>query len=169
MLLRGLNTRARSLPKLVIWATLFGIAFLIYLLLKKKISQNRGLEIYNLLLSEGFGPDLAKYQTSQAAFETAGFTSKIFRLNNNAFGMKDAGQPLSLGEKNGYAYYNSISGSVSDFARWYRAKRNYIFSFPLVIDSLDKYVTFMKNNNYFEADRDSYFYGTQFYYNKLFK
>jgi uncharacterized FlgJ-related protein len=57
---------------------------------------------------------------AQARLETNGFKSKIFRENNNLFGMKAATRRSSTnkGEQHGHAYYDSWRESVIDFALW---------------------------------------------------
>lgn len=65
-------------------------------------------------------PDLV---FNQAKLETGNFTSKIFKENNNLFGMrKSTSRPTtSIEVENGYAYYNSWRESVQDYA-FYQAK-----------------------------------------------
>jgi uncharacterized FlgJ-related protein len=57
---------------------------------------------------------------AQARLETNGFKSRIFRENNNLFGMKTATRRSSTnkGEQHGHAYYDSWRESVVDFALW---------------------------------------------------
>jgi len=55
---------------------------------------------------------------AQAEIETGGFTSRIFRENNNLFGMKVARcrPTTNLGEQNGHANYKNWTESVFDYA-----------------------------------------------------
>jgi uncharacterized FlgJ-related protein len=124
--------------------------------------------ILNLLLSSGLNETLSRFAVAQAAHETGGFTSAIYRSNNNAFGMKFAGQVNSIGEKNGYANYSKVNNSVADFVQWYTRHRISIFSLPLIITSLTSYVRFLKNNQYFEANEAAYLKGVTYYYNEIF-
>jgi len=57
---------------------------------------------------------------AQAEIESGGFTSKLFRENNNMFGMKvSTSRPTTQnGENNGYAYYNTWRESVLDYAMY---------------------------------------------------
>ena len=168
MPLRGLHTSARSSLKPVNWVMLFGILFLTFMYLRKKIfSPDSGNGIYTVLRSNGFSDELSKWITAQSAFETANFSSNIFKSNNNAFGMKYAGQTIALGEKNGYANYKSVTDSIADLINWYNRHRHRLLSFPLVINSLSDYVKFLKNEHYFEAAESSYLAGVA-YYHKLF-
>lgn len=59
----------------------------------------------------------------QAQVESGNFKSKLFKENNNLFGMKLAKQrpTLAIGEVNGYAYYNSWQESLFDYLM-YQAK-----------------------------------------------
>jgi len=56
----------------------------------------------------------------QAEHESNHFTSKLFRENNNMFGMKiSTSRPTTQnGEQNGYAYYNTWRESVLDYASY---------------------------------------------------
>ena len=58
---------------------------------------------------------------AQAILETGTYESKIFRENNNLFGMKEARVRLNLakGTQFGHAYYDSWKESVTDYALWY--------------------------------------------------
>jgi len=136
--------------------------------LKKKIFSSKAAIVFNLFVNQGFSPSLAAFATAAAGHETGGFSSLIFFLNNNAFGMKYAGQALAKGEKNGYAYYENLEDSVKDFIRWYNIKKSSVLSFPLFMNNLDKFVRFLKVNNYFEADESEYLKGCQYFYNMYF-
>ena len=131
-------------------------------------TTNKGLDIYSIVRYYGFTDKIAKYVVSQAAHETSGFTSLIYNLNNNLFGMKYAGQSSAKGEKNGYAYYDNIEGSVYDFSRWWVRARANLYMFPMFINSLPNYVHALKNNNYFEDTEENYLAGCQYYYNQLY-
>lgn len=67
-----------------------------------------------------FDVNRAALLTSQAAFETDGFTSNVLVNNNNAFGMRQpkVRDTTSLGDKNGYASYASIDDSIRDRLLW---------------------------------------------------
>ena len=168
MLPRGLHIRARSLRGVVILLPLSVILLLIYIYLRKKNTLNNSGEIYSLLIRSGLNETLARFATAQAAHETNNFTSKIFKSNNNAFGMKYAGQVNAQSVKNGYANYVSLNYSVADFVSWYSRHRTNILSLPLFINSLESYVRFLKNNNYFEAPESEYLKGCDHFYNLLF-
>ena len=51
--------------------------------------------IYDTAIKAGFTPTAAKLVVAQARFESADYTSFVFRNNNNTSGMKYIGQPLA--------------------------------------------------------------------------
>ena len=57
---------------------------------------------------------------AQARIETGHFTSKVFRENNNLFGMRLAKQrnTTAVGEQNNHASYTSWRQSVIDYKLW---------------------------------------------------
>lgn len=57
---------------------------------------------------------------AQAKLESGNFTSKLFKNNNNMFGMKRARQRVTTaqGEKNEYAYYRDWIDCVYDYIMW---------------------------------------------------
>jgi spore cortex formation protein SpoVR/YcgB (stage V sporulation) len=130
--------------------------------------MNDASEIYTILQATGLNPTLSRFAVAQAAHETNNFTSSIYKNNHNAFGMKFAGQVNALGEKSGHAYYAAVNNSVADLVAWYTRKRSSILSLPLIINSIESYVRFLKNNNYFEADESEYLKGCKHFYDLYF-
>jgi len=132
----------------------------------------------SVLKMYGLNDTLASFALSQFLHETNGFTSDLYKFDNNVCGMTFSGQSLakqstryfidSSGEKVFYANYNNTDDSIHDFVIWYTKHRNKIFSLPLVISSLADYVKFLKNQNYFTAPETEYLAGCQYFYNKLF-
>jgi hypothetical protein len=51
--------------------------------------------IYDTAIKQGFTPTSAKFIVGQARFESANYTSAVFKANNNTSGMKYVGQPLA--------------------------------------------------------------------------
>jgi hypothetical protein len=51
--------------------------------------------VYDTAIKQGFTPTAAKFIVGQARFESANYTSGVFRANNNTHGMKFIGQPLA--------------------------------------------------------------------------
>lgn len=116
-----------------------------------------GGNIYRLLIEAGINQKMAQWITAQSAHETANFTSPIYRNNFNAFGMTYIGQSEALGEKNGYAYYNNYKESVQDYYRLYKND-----GFP-IIGTLEAYVKYLKNEDYFEAPMLEYLRGMKYF------
>lgn len=56
----------------------------------------------------------------QSIIESGHYKSKIFKSNNNLFGMKHPKKrkSLSKGNKNGYASYNNWQESIKDYKIW---------------------------------------------------
>jgi uncharacterized FlgJ-related protein len=72
---------------------------------------------------------------AQARLETGNFTSKVFRENNNLFGMKlpRVRNTTAIGEQNSHADYSSWMQSIIDYKLWqdevvkkHRTKRAYL-------------------------------------------
>lgn len=120
---------------------------------------------YNLLLTQGFFPETAKYIFAQAAFETNNFESKIYLKNNNLFGMRHpkSRETLSLGSKYGYALYSGPEASIADFKLYYKALR-----YPQIHLSIPNYVQDLKNKGYFEGNLEKYQKGVIYWYNFYF-
>lgn len=55
---------------------------------------------------------------AQAQLETGNFTSHIFQVNNNLFGMREAKRrpTTNKGTENGHAYFDNWKESVVDYA-----------------------------------------------------
>jgi hypothetical protein len=78
---------------------------------------------------------------AQSKLETGNFTSKIFRENNNLFGMKEAKQRITtaLGTKRKHAYYQDWTQSVYDYG-YYQA------SFLGKIKTEEEYFRYLGNS-----------------------
>jgi uncharacterized FlgJ-related protein len=72
---------------------------------------------------------------AQARLETGNFTSKVFKENNNLFGMKlpRVRNTTAIGEQNSHADYSSWMQSIIDYKLWqdevvkkHRTKRAYL-------------------------------------------
>jgi uncharacterized FlgJ-related protein len=71
--------------------------------------------LYNEILEQGLEfPDIV---FAQAILESGHFNSKVFKENNNLFGMRQASKRLTVskGKLNGYAIYDSWQESVEDY------------------------------------------------------
>lgn len=122
-------------------------------------------QIYNAALSKGFTPTSAKLVVAQARHETGNYTSNVYYLNNNLFGMKYVKQPLATQgspspKKEGdfYAKYNSVGDSVKDLIdRNYTLTKGGITPEQLknATDSLD-FATKLKARGYYTASTSEY-------------
>lgn len=67
-----------------------------------------------------------KVVLAQAILESGHFKSKVFKENNNLFGMKEPSirKTLALGTKNGHAYYKNWKDSVIDYYLYQEAYHN---------------------------------------------
>jgi len=75
--------------------------------------------IYNTAIQQGFNPMAAKLIAAQARFESADYSSNVFKLNNNTSGIKFIGQPNAVRgtlspEGDYYAHFDTIQDSVND-------------------------------------------------------
>ena len=112
-----------------------------------------GNELYLLLIEQGFWPDTAKMITAQAAHETGNFTSTIFLLQNNPFGMKVpvSRRTTTKSEARGHAVFDSIESAARDYWLYYQARK-----YPAIWKDTDTFVEALKRNGYFEGDLDVY-------------
>lgn len=75
--------------------------------------------IYDIAIKNGFNPVSAKLVVAQARFESADYTSNVFKKNLNTSGMKYARQPLATQgtlspEGDYYAKFASVEDSAKD-------------------------------------------------------
>lgn len=75
--------------------------------------------IYDTAIKQGFNPIAAKLIVGQARFESADYTSFVFRLNNNTSGIKFIKQPNAVQgtlspEGDYYAKFNTIQDAIND-------------------------------------------------------
>jgi len=99
------------------------------------------------------------YIIAQAKLESGNFTSRVFKTDNNYFGMKlpvkrptvAAGPGLMSPEGNNYARYNSESDSVTDLLLWMEYTK-----FPVAVDSPEQYTMELKSRNYFGSSESAY-------------
>jgi len=151
------------------------LAPLVVLLLLHYLSQSRQKkmtiindiekDVYLRLIEYGLGLTMSRYLTAQAAHETGNFTSKIFKENNNLFGMKHPAirQTTSIGEKKGYASYTSIESSIEDMALYLKS-RGYLSNYT----TIGAYVKALKEKSYFEDLTANYEAGMNHFYNLYF-
>ncbi len=117
---------------------------------------------FRYLLDEYSG--IYKYVYAQAQFESANFTSNVFKQAANPFGMRvpSLRQSTRCGVYNGYSKYPSTEVAVEDFVLYLR-----YFNYPYQFATLREYVQFLKSKNYFSGNVDGYFNGVNTYFQKL--
>ena len=140
------------------------------------MSESIDQQIYNAAVSKGFTPTAAKLVVAQARHETGNYTSNIFKLNNNLFGMKYVKQPLATqgsasprSEGDFYARYKSVGDSVKDLI-----DRNYILTrggvtpekLKNATDSLD-FATKLKARGYYGDTISNYANGLKSALNRI--
>lgn len=133
----------------------------------KMITQNKSArEVFFLLLSRGFSVTQAMFITAQAGHETGNFTSRIFKENNNCFGMKLAliRKTTATGEKYGHATYSSLKSCIDDFFLYYNN-----FKYLKQYENIAAYVAALKKRGYFEASEMEYLGGCKFWFSEYFE
>lgn len=118
--------------------------------------MNIDQQIYNTAIQQGFNPVAAKLIAAQARFESADYTSNVFKNNNNTSGIKFIGQPNAVQgtlspEGNYYAKFNTIQDSINDkIVRLYNKTMGGVTPDQLKSsNSADDFATKLKKRNYF--------------------
>ena len=124
-----------------------------------------GTDLFTYLVAQGFLPETAKMIVAQAAHESANFTSKIFKLNNNPFGMKlpETRFTCAIGENLGHAVYSDMEGAAHDYWLYYNAKK-----YPFIWKDLDTFIETLKMKGYFEAPLEVYKKAVKYFYKIYF-
>lgn len=97
---------------------------------------------------------LANFVVLHSKGETANYTSRLFRQQNNLFGMKNAKERPQLGYKinnTDFRYYPSQEQSIQDLIMYF----DYV-KFPVFCASIEDYVRQLKKRNYFEETYSYY-------------
>jgi uncharacterized FlgJ-related protein len=131
--------------------------------------------VYNTLKAQKIPDPLAKLMTSQAQLESANFTSRVFKTNNNAFGYKyvkqkiaTQGLPAPKNEGGYYANYKTVSDSALELANYVKRRFKEKRFPPLeTITSARQYADLLTNVGYHTSTRDSYVKGVEYYFNRL--
>lgn len=109
---------------------------------------------------------LMPYILAQSKLETANFTSKVFRENNNMFGMKlprirpttATGAGLLSPEGNNYANYTSTAESLQDLFLWMDNTK-----FPLAVVDSEQYARELKQRNFYGVTQAQYLKNLNFW------
>lgn len=113
-------------------------------------SRNMTTEVYNY--AKKIGIKYPKVVCAQAIHETAYFTSDVYKINNNLFGMHVNGrgfcEPSNLKEADGsFCKYSDWKKSVEDYKVWQDLRlRLYFKKFPSEEINTDwKYIKFLEH------------------------
>jgi len=164
---RGLHTSVKYLLSFPALVTLLGIALTIFMFRKKMTLLDRAKEIFSLAIINGFSDLHATFVVSQAAHETNGFTSSVFKRANNLFGMNYyVGQSFSVGKFGVYAVYANVEDSVLGFKDW-TDRHVPILGFLSPRNTLSQWVRYLKVNNYFTDTEENYLKGCEYWHKKI--
>ena len=122
--------------------------------MKSANNQKAGIVNRQIIQHSEYG-EYTDFVIAQARHESADFTSKVYRDNNNPFGMKVPGKrgflgtqgtpaPASEGKGMYYARYESDTVAFQDFLKYLRAVR-----FPVGLTTVDQYAKALKERGYF--------------------
>jgi len=95
---------------------------------------------------------------AQAKHESANFTSKVYKTDNNPFGMKVPSKREFLGtpgmkasDGGNYAHYESDSVAFKDLLKWMRATR-----FPTDCETVEQYAAELRARKYYTDSLANY-------------
>jgi len=105
--------------------------------------------IFNELVAQGIPQTLAQLVTAQSGHETAGWTSNVYLIDNNAFGYGFTGVS--------YKSYTSVEASADDLAA-YLQRRVADQSFPPLdqITTADQYAGLLQSAGYYTDSLSNY-------------
>lgn len=141
--------------------SLFGLAMLLFYMVFRRnlISGNPKQRITSLLKKAGYSDNVAKWWAAVSAFETADWTSDLFKESNNLFGMKQPNKRATTSAgptKSGFASFRSIEDSIQDLLLYLDD-----FNYPKDTTGLLAFIGEMKDNGYFEERFDTYYDGVK--------
>jgi len=111
-----------------------------------------------------YSNDVAMMITAQAMHETGIFTSRLYREQNNLFGMRHPTirETLSVEERNQFATFANLEDSVRDLLLYFKE-----FSIGTRFKDVNEYVKTLKSKGYFTDNYINYFNPVRTYYNQL--
>ena len=119
--------------------------------------------IYDTAIEQGFNPVAAKLIAAQARFESADYTSNVFKTDNNTSGIKyiaqaNATKGLLSPEGNYYAHFDTIQDCINDkIVRLYNIKMGGVTPEQLK-DSTDatEFANLLKERGYYGSSASEY-------------
>jgi len=112
------------------------------------------------LTSRRLNQNQLKIVNAIAKHETANFTSRVWKENNNAFGMKHPVKRVTTStgaDFNNYAIYDSPDASIEDYVLWW----DYHTRNGVTKETPEDIVYFMKQKGYFEDSYENYLNGVK--------
>lgn len=99
---------------------------------------------------------LLPYLVAQSKLETDNYTSRVYQVDNNLFGMKVNSRPfetpgLMSPEGNRYAHYERDFDSVRDMVGWLEQT-----NFPAVVDDAGNYARELKTRGFYGPAAEQY-------------
>ena len=140
---------------------IIGLLSLFFILLLRRNSPQA--MIRRALSRYGVGSETIKYWIAVSAFETAGWTSNVYKQTDNLFNLIIPGS-LRLTTGEGQTIFNAPEDSAVALVVHVLEP----FKYPDNFASLQELVVFMKNKGYFTSNATAYITGVTYWYNKLF-
>jgi len=167
--LRGGRIASIILPVLLLGALLlFGIFLFIRMTRLPSLNQTQQ-KIIDTLTAGGMSQRAALFWCAVSMFETGNYTSNVFKLSNNCFGMKvpkyrrsSRSGIFQASDGQVYSAYSSIEDSALDIL-YYCKDQNY----PMDFQDVSFLVHYMKTKDYFEISESVYLAGVQSMLNRL--
>jgi len=136
--------------------------------LKEELSPDQTVVNHYQLIRKVLPPELSddfvKMVTAQAMHETGNFKSRLYREQNNMFGMRHPTirDTKSIGMLNDYANFADLDDSVRDLVLYWKE-----FNYPLKYKDVAAYVKQLKSHGYFTAGYVPYFNAVRSHYNRV--
>jgi len=146
------------IPFLILLAFAIGLLMLFRQFLIINRRKEKPLKaISRVLKKQGLDLPMIKLLQAQAIHETANFTSRLFKENNNVFGMKIPQQRQTLNVAPGnqqFSQFVSVDDSIRDMLLYLDH-----FRIPLNQNDAFMYAQILKDKNYYEDPVEIYFKG----------
>jgi len=109
--------------------------------------------VFDVVTRAGYSENFGNIAVAVARHETGNYQSKIFKLNNNLFGMRFPVKrdTTAKDEKFNYARYATIENSIEDYTLYLE-----YFNYPKTFDSVADYVDYAKEKGYFSDTKAKY-------------
>jgi uncharacterized FlgJ-related protein len=124
--------------------------------------------INDTLLKAGYPQQTVNFWICVSAFESANWTSAIFKKYNNLWGMgysKNDSTAIGVTDTpERQAAYSSVQSSADDLILFMEKRWKY----PKSFSNLAEMIHYMKQRNYFTVSESQYLAGVTSYYNKMF-